>query len=160
MARKVFFSFHYQVDIWRANQIRNAHIVEGTSAAGWQDASLWEEAKRLGDPAVHELINRGLEGTTVTAVLIGSQTASRKYVNYEIERSIQRGNGLLGIYIHDLKDQRGFGSPQGVNPFDQITWRSNGQKLSTTYRTYSWSLHDGYRNLGQWVEDAVRATGR
>lgn len=116
MARRVFFSFHYQMDIWRVNQIRMAHIVEGTAAAGWHDASIWEEAKRMGDDAVHGLINRGLEGTTVTAVLIGSQTANRKYVKYEIDQSIARGNGILGIYIHDLKDQRGLPSPKEKIP--------------------------------------------
>lgn len=160
MARKVFFSFHYQRDIWRVNQIRMANIVEGTAAAGWHDASIWEEAKRIGDEAVHRLINKGLEGTTVTAVLIGSQTADRKYVKYEIDQSIERGNGLLGVYIHDLKDQRGITSPQGDNPFDRINWLSNGQKLSTTYRTYFWSLHSGYKYFGQWVEEAARAAGR
>jgi len=160
VARKVFFSFHYQMDIWRVNQIRMAHIVEGTAAAGFHDASLWEEAKRKGDDAVHGLINRGLEGTTVTAVLIGSQTANRKYVKYEIDQSIARGNGLLGVYIHDLKDQRGLSSPQGDNPFDRLNWSSNGRKLSTTYRTYYWSLNLGYKNFGQWVEDAAIAAGR
>ena len=44
MARRVFFSFHYQRDVWRANQIRNIHNIIGTAAAGFQDASLWEEA--------------------------------------------------------------------------------------------------------------------
>ncbi|MEP6959222.1 MAG: TIR domain-containing protein [Nitrospirota bacterium] len=87
MARRVFFSFHYQKDRWRVNQIRMAHIVEGTAAAGWHDASLWEEAKRKGDGAVKALIDRGLDRTTVTAVLIGSQTANRDYVKCEIDMS-------------------------------------------------------------------------
>ncbi len=160
MARKVFFSFHYQLDIWRVNQIRMAHIVEGTAAAGFHDASIWEEAKAQGDDAVHRLINRGLEGTTVTAVLIGSETANRKYVKYEIDQSIERGNGLLGVYIHDLKDQRGYGTSQGDNPFDRLTWTRNQQKLSTTYRTYYWSRDSGYSNFGKWVEDAAIAAGR
>lgn len=160
MARRVFFSFHYQNDIWRVNQIRNAHIVDGTAAAGFQDASMWEEAKRKGDDAVKAMINRGLEGTTVTAVLIGSETANRKYVKYEIDRSIERGNGLLGIYIHNIKDRNGYTSVQGENPFDRLTWNQNNQKLSLTYRTYDWIHNDGYRNFGQWVEDAASAAGR
>src|SRR6266436_2221305 len=112
MARRVFFSFHYQNDIFRANQIRNSHIVEGCAAAGFQDGSLWEEAKRKGDAAVKALIDNGLQNTSVTVVLIGSETASRKYVTYEIEQSIARGNGLLGIYIHHLKDINGNTSSQ------------------------------------------------
>ena len=56
MARKVFFSFHYERDIWRTNVVRNSGIVEGTSAAGFHDASLWEEAKKKGDADVKKLI--------------------------------------------------------------------------------------------------------
>ena len=156
MARRVFFSFHYQNDVWRVNQIRMAHIVEGTAAAGFQDGSLWEEAKRKGDAAIKALINKGLEGTTVTAVLIGAQTANRAYVKYEIDKSIERGNGLLGIYIHNLKDINGQTSIQGANPFDNLTWQSNGQKLSNTYLSYDWVRDYGYQNFGAWVETAAK----
>src|SRR5881397_2946215 len=93
MARKVFFSFHYERDIWRTNVVRNSGIVEGTAAAGFHDASLWEEAKKKGDAEVKKLIDKGLVGTSVTVVLIGAETANRKFVDYEIEQSIARGNG-------------------------------------------------------------------
>ena len=36
MARRVFFSFHYQRDVWRINQIRNLHEIVGCAAAGFQ----------------------------------------------------------------------------------------------------------------------------
>ena len=49
MARRVFFSFHYQRDVWRVNQIRSIPNVAGCAAAGFQDASIWEEAKRKGE---------------------------------------------------------------------------------------------------------------
>jgi hypothetical protein len=160
MGRCVFFSFHYQNDIWRVNVVRNSHIVEGCAAAGFTDGSIWEEAKRKGDDAVHALINRGLEGTTVTVVLIGSETANRKYVKYEIDRSIERGNGLLGIYIHNIKDTYGYPCTQGENPFDRLTWTKNSRTLSTTYRSYDWVNNSGYVNFGQWVEDAAKAAGR
>lgn len=144
MARRVFFSFHYQNDIWRANQIRNSHVVEGCAAAGFQDASLWEEAMKQGESAIKRMIDRGLDGTTVTAVLIGSQTAYRPYVDYEIERSISRGNGLLGVYIHHLKDQYGRPSVQG-----EIPWRL----AANNYPVYTW-VHP--QVFGMWVEQAYR----
>ena len=161
MPRRVFFSFHYQNDVWRTNIIRNAHIVEGTAAAGFQDASLWEEARRKGDVSVKALIDRGLEGTTVTAVLIGSETASRKYVKYEIDRSIQRGNGLVGIYIHNLKDRYGNTAIKGRNPFDNLSWNKNGQNvyLSSYYSTFDWVADRGYENFGRWVEEAAKRAG-
>lgn len=143
--RNVFFSFHYQRDIWRANIVRNSGVVIGESAAGFRDASLWEEAKRKGDQAIKSLIDEGLKGTTVTVVLIGAETANRKYVNYEIEKSIERGNGLLGVRIHNIKDRNGNTDSLGVIP----------AKLSDGgYSTYTWTSSEDF---AKWVEAAYNA---
>ena len=84
MARSVFFSFHYQRDIVRVNQIRNLPEIVDEAAAGFKDSSLWEEAKKKGDDAVKKMIDSGLVGTSVTVVCIGNKTAGRKFINYEI----------------------------------------------------------------------------
>ena len=143
MARKVFFSFHYQRDVWRANVVRNSGVVEGVAAAGFHDQSLWEETKRKGDDAVKKLVNAGLDGTSVTVVLIGAATASRKYVTYEIERSIQRGNGLLGIRINNIKDSSGNVGLPGPVPEALI-------KAKAPIYTYE------YGKIGGWVERAYK----
>ncbi len=160
MSRKVFFSFHYQNDIWRVNQIRHSNMIEGSAAAGWSDASLWEEAKRKGDAAIKALINEGLRETTVTAVLIGTHTTERQYVQYEIDKSIERGNGLFGIYIHNVEDRYGYTCPEGANPFDRLRLTSSNQLLSSLYRSYDWVLGDGYHNLGNWAEYAAVRAGK
>ena len=116
MARRVFFSFHYQRDIWRVNQIRNIGEIVGTSAAGFHDCSLWEEAKAKGEAAIKALIDEGLKNTSVTVVCIGGGTAGRKYINYEINQSVARGNGLVGIQIHDLKNKEGKTDTAGATP--------------------------------------------
>jgi MTH538 TIR-like domain (DUF1863) len=145
MARKVFFSFHYQRDLWRVNVVRNSGVIDGVAAAGFHDASLWEETKRRGDDAVKRLIDSGLEGTSVTVVLIGAETAKRRYVSYEIAKSISRGNGLLGIFIHDIKDNLGRADMQGDVP---EALRKAGVPV------YTWE----YGKLGQWVEAAYKAS--
>ena len=116
MARRVFFSFHYQRDIWRVNQIRNIPNVIGSAAAGFQDSSLWEDARRDGDAAIKRLIDNGLQNTSVTVVFIGAKTAGRKYINYEIEKSIERKNGIVGIQIHHVEDQNGETDSPGATP--------------------------------------------
>jgi hypothetical protein len=105
MARRVFFSFHYDNDIWRANQVRNSNVVAGSDVAGFFDHSEYEEAKRAGAEGIRRMILRHLNNTTVTVVLIGTETANRPWVKYEIEQSINRKSGLLGVYIHHLKNQ-------------------------------------------------------
>lgn len=108
MARKVYFSFHYQNDIWRVNQVRNHKITkEDIEEAGFYDGSLWEEAKKKGDLEIKRMINAGLKGASVNVVLIGSQTYSRRWVRYEIVKSFVEGKGQFGIYIHKNKDQNG-----------------------------------------------------
>ena len=84
--------------------------------SAFQDGSLWEEAKKKGDAAVKRLIDSGLKNTTVTVVCIGAKTAGRKYINYEIDKSLERGNGLVGIQIHHLKDQDGNTDSPGKDP--------------------------------------------
>jgi hypothetical protein len=102
MARRVFFSFHYEHDNFRANQVRNANVVVGPDVAGFFDHSEYEEAKKKGDEAIRRMILGHLDRTSVTVVLIGRHTASRPWVLYEIAESIKRKNGLLGIYIDHL----------------------------------------------------------
>jgi len=143
MARKVFFSFHYQRDLWRVNVVRNSGAIEGVAAAGFHDVSLWEEARKKGEDAVKRLINDGLTGTSVTAVLIGAETANRKYVSYEIERSIARGNGILGVRINNIKDKDGRTDPPGSIP-EALT------KAGAPVYTYE------YGKLGDWVENAYK----
>jgi hypothetical protein len=145
--RRVFFSFHYEKDVWRATNVRNAGKVDAVAAAGWSDASIWEEAKRKGRREIERLIDAGLRGTSVTAVLIGAETANRPWVKYEIERSIQRGNGLLGVRIHRIKDQQGYRSERGPIP---------GALVDGGFRVYDWDRN----SLGRWVEWAAVAAGK
>lgn len=142
MAHRTFFSFHYQRDVWRATNVRKSSQLKPSITPEWIEASIWESAKTTGNAAVQRLIDNALNGTTVTAVLIGAQTASRQWVKYEIDASLERGNGLLGIYIHNIKDRNGYTDNKGSNP------------LPSGYRTYDWVNDDGYTNLGSWVDAA------
>lgn len=163
MARRVFFSFHYERDIWRASVVRNSWVTKpDREAAGFWDAAEWEEVKREGEEAVKRWINKNLEGTSVTVVLIGAETATRKWVNYEIRKSYERGNGMLGIYIHNIKDKDGKTNSKGENPFDNFYIEQNGKRihLSQIYKTYNWVYDDGYNNIGKWIEEAAKQAGR
>jgi len=145
--RQTFFSFHYQRDISRVNVVRNAGVVDAQAAAGWTDASLWEKTKKQGDAAIKKLIDAGLAGTSVTVVLIGAKTSTRDYVNYEIQQSINRGNGLLGVRIHSIKDFNQNTDAQGATP-----------KLLADkgYPVYDWDRNQ----FGKWVEKAAVAAGK
>jgi hypothetical protein len=119
MAKRIYFAFHYQDVIdFRANVVRKHNLIGGAQKAGYFDASIWEEARRTSPLALKRLINSELENTTVTAVLIGSLTYARPWVRYEIFKSIERGNSVIGIHINSIvgKDQKT--KVLGPNPFE------------------------------------------
>jgi len=162
MARATFFSFHYAPDCWRASQVKNSWVTQERKAAGFFDSAEWEEVKKKQDIAIEQWIDKQLYGTSVTVVLIGSKTAGRKWINYEIKSSHKRGNGLLGVYIHNKKNSKGLTSQRGINPFDDWSVTKNGQKIffSSLYPTYDWVINDGYTNMGKWIEEAARKAGK
>lgn len=162
MARRVFFSFHYD-DVWRVNQIRNCWMVmRERETAGFIDKAEFEKVERQGRQAIEKWIDRQLNGTSTTIVLIGAETANRPYVQYEILESYKRGNGLLGVRIHNMKDADGrtewFGGP---NPFDKVHVDGGifgrtplSSKLSIP--VYDWVSDDGRNNIAKWIERAPR----
>lgn len=115
MAHKTVFSFNYEDDVWRATNVRNCGALS-KDEIHFIDASLWEEAKSQSEAAIEKLIDDALAKSTVTAVLIGAQTASREWVQYEIEESIRLGKGLFGVHIYRIKDKDGNEAMKGKNP--------------------------------------------
>jgi hypothetical protein len=147
MSRRTFFSFHYK-HVWKVNQIRNIPNVTGTAAAGFQDASLWEEAKKKGDADIKKMIDDGLKNTSVTVVFVNYGTKDRKYIDYEIDQSLDRGNGLVAVQIHSLKDQKGDTGSPGAIP-SQI--EANG------FKAYKYST---VSKLADWIEEAAKIAGK
>lgn len=162
MARKTFFSFHYKQDNWRAANIRSSWVTKDREASGFFDSTEWEKVKKKNNSDIEKWIDGQLFGTSVTVVLIGEKTAGRKWINYEITSSYKKGNGLLGIYIHNKKDSNGNTTRKGRNPFDDWYIEKDGKKIyfSTMYKTYDWVNDDGYKNMGKWIEQAAIDTGK
>ena len=146
MARKVFFSFKYE-DVSRAMVVRNSWVTQGKQAAGFVDKANFESIKKQGDQAIKNWINKQLVGTSVTAVLVGLKTCDSRWVKYEINQSIERGNGLLGIDISKIKDLQG-------NTSDRCG------RIPTGYDFYFWNNDKGYENIGNWIDKAAIDAGK
>src|SRR5262245_8751940 len=113
MARRTFYSFHYKPDSHHAAQVRSTGMVDGNKPVTDND---WEAITSGGDVAIKKWIAGQLSGTSCTIVLIGTNTAGRKWINYEIVESWNEGKGVVGVYIHNLKDLGGDQSSKGSNP--------------------------------------------
>ncbi|MXQ08854.1 hypothetical protein GQ651_13430 [Alphaproteobacteria bacterium GH1-50] len=120
MVKRVFFSFHYSNDAWRAGQVRNIGMVDGNRVASDND---WEQIKRGGDQAITRWISNQMHGKSCVVVLIGAETAGRKWINYEILEGWNSGKGLLGVRIDRLQDRYGYQSYPGNNPFSEFNVR-------------------------------------
>jgi hypothetical protein len=162
MARKVFYSFHYKPDAWRTSQVRNIGKIEGNKPASDND---WETVTKGGDEAIKKWINGQLEGRSCTIVLIGAETAGRKWIKYEIDKSWNDGKGVLGIYIHNLKDANGNQTTKGKNPFADVNFK--GTPLSSIVKAYEPPSTDSKEvynyisdNIEKWIEDAITIRGR
>lgn len=152
VVRRVYFSFHYEGDVWRANQVRNSWVTKDRESAGFQDAAEFEEVRRQGNAAIERWIDRNLEGTSVTAVLVGEDTCNRRWVRYELRRSIEKGNGIVIIRVHKLEDQQGNTCREGNLDFGGID--------VSEYPVYDYVEDGGYENIGDWVEESYLAANR
>src|SRR5580693_5388677 len=88
--RKAYFAFHFD-DIMRVNNVRNAWKITHPDAAihrSFYDSSLWESKKSEGDEAIKRLIREGVEYASAVCVLVGTETWSRRWVKYEMARSV------------------------------------------------------------------------
>lgn len=156
--RNVFYSFHYDNDVFRVQQIRNMGRIYGNTPVSVND---WENLKRGGDLTIKKWINYEISKCSCVVVLIGKETFSRSWVLYEISEAWRQQKGLLGIYIHNLNDITTGKCSKGLNPFSLLSINKAGQqiKLSEFVRCYDPrpenAYNDIYINLPSLVEDAI-----
>jgi hypothetical protein len=159
MAKSVFFSFHYDRDAWRVQQVTNMGKLEGQPIL---NAQKWEEIKRQGDAAIKKWITDQMAYKSAVVVLVGSKTANRPWVKHEIARAWDNRKPLVGIRIHGLADRDGNTDAQGKNPFSEVTLKGGGTvgdyvplyepSGSNSQRVYA----DIQTNLTTWVDRAYK----
>jgi hypothetical protein len=135
MPRRTFFFFHYQPDVWRAWKVRNSWLngPDGQVDIGFFDSSVFEARQRVDDDGLEAFLRDGLANTSVTCVLAGTQTWQRRWVRYEIARSVVEGNGLLTVYIHGIQNSQRQICEKGPTPWHK--WESTRQMTKSILRS-------------------------
>lgn len=151
--RQVFYSFHYKPDAWRVSQVRNIGSIEGNRPAPDND---WETIAKVGDGAIKKWINDQMKYRSCTIVLIGKNTAKRKWIDYEIIKSWGSGMGVAGIYIHGLRNQEGYITLKGSNPFAHLRHKKSGKKLSEMAHCYN-PVGANSRERYDWISKNISA---
>lgn len=153
--RQIFYSFHFKNDVMRVQQIRNIGALEDNKPVSAND---WEEIKKKGDDAIKKWINDNMAYRSCVVVLIGEETSKRPWIKYEIRKAWDDGKGLLGVYIHNLKDPNTGKCSKGENPFLQFTFKDGNGNVKTI-PCKNPDSSDAYNNIADnledWVEEAI-----
>ena len=153
--RPVFYSFHYDNDVNRVQQIRNIGVFEDNKPANPNE---WEQIKRTGEKSIQNWIDNNMKYKQCVVVLIGEETANRKWVRYEIKKAIEDGRAIIGIYIHNIRCMNNSTSKKGKNPFDMFSYK--GKPLSNFIECHDPSSSNAYNeirnNMSTWIEIAIQ----
>lgn len=148
--RKIFYSFHFDDDVMRVQQIRNIGVIENNKPV---TPNKWEEIKGGGESVIEAWIDKNIARSECVVVLIGENTHQSEWVDYEIKKAWDDGKGLVGIYIHNLKDPRYGTSNKGKNPFEQVGL-NNGKQLSEYISVYN-PDSDAYNWIAKYIDQIV-----
>jgi hypothetical protein len=162
--RQIFYSFHYDNDVFRVQTIRNIGALEDNEPVAPNE---WETVKRGGDKAIEKWIDDNMKYRSCVVVLVGEKTHERPWVRYEIKKAWNDGKGLLGIYVHNFKCAKTIKAnpsssgkcSQGTNPFSTFT--IDGKDMSAVVQCYNPDSSDPYKTVKEslegWVEKAIQA---
>jgi MTH538 TIR-like domain (DUF1863) len=159
VAKSVFYSFHYERDNWRVQEIMKMGALQGQTIL---NAQQWEEVKRKGEAAIKQWIADQMAYKSAVVVLVGAQTASRPWVLHEIAYAWDNKKPLVGVRIHGLADGNGKTDSYGDNPFSSVKLAGGGN-VGTYVPVYnptganSQAVYaDISANLLTWVDNAYK----
>ena len=120
--RNIFLSYEFRHDAWKAQAIRSVWLASG--------GTVTLEAEEAGsDWQIKQWIDHTLRQAEVTVVLVGPNTASSRWVEYEVQLSKSLGKGLLGIDVVGMSG-RGNVSPGPQCQCSRATPCSTGSRMT------------------------------
>ena len=151
--RKVFISHHKEdrkeVDAF-INKFGNEKKVFQPYVLGANDNDDFIDSSNTAY-VMTQIRKKYLQDTTVTIVLIGSCTHSRRYVDWEIKSSLRQGeyppNGLIGIILPSQ------GTSAYMPPRLEKNWNSDNLDCYAKYYVYPSRADE----LRRWIDDAYNA---
>lgn len=99
VSRHVFISFDHE-DLDEVNLLRGQAKNDKTDLQ-FDDHSVKEPYESTNADYIKRQIREKIDRCSVTLVYLTDKTASSKWVNWEIEESLKRGKGVIGVYKGD-----------------------------------------------------------
>jgi hypothetical protein len=138
--RRVFFAYHYKPDVQRAQVVSKSWVTKpDRESAGFMNNLEFEKKQRQDKELLKQFLSDAMKSSSVTAVLIGTETVYRPWVRYELVRSFQQGRGLLGIHVHNINGFDGKPVAQGPDPLENLAFAVTKGRVSWIhYTTQGW----------------------
>lgn len=88
------------------------------------DSSKHKDGRRPSDAVVTRLLNIRIKSCSTFICLLGPDTHTRPWVNYEIRKAYKEGKKVIGIYTHGNKDKVELPEPMKRYGTSTIGWNS------------------------------------
>jgi hypothetical protein len=107
--RNVFISHHHKDDAHVDNLTKllgkNGFAIRNSSIRAKPANQKRLDEERVKDATIKRLLKMKMSWAGTIVVLVGKETHSRAWVNWEIEEAHRQGKNIVGVYEHGLKDK-------------------------------------------------------
>lgn len=141
----VFISYHYDSD----NQIAR-EITEIINTDKINEFSVVREnEKKKDEDIIKNWVDEEIKKTRITILLISKKTFDRRYVSYELSKSLLNGNTVIPILIDSEENAFNEDSINSVN--EKLDKELSGRKL----KIRKWFQENGKENILRWLNEAL-----
>ncbi len=129
---RVFYCFDGKEDYWRVYKLtENFNHLAGQKIFSPQE---WQQVLKKGEHVIKDWSEKNLQVASCLVVFIGTQTAQRDIVLFQIEQAWKMGKAVFGIYIHNCDDVKRKAASKGDNPFELVS--VDGELLAQKVQVY------------------------
>jgi hypothetical protein len=99
------FISHYGKDDHHVQGLKDRLNSNGYNVRNFSiDSTKHKDGRKPSDEVVKRLLNIRIKQSSTIICLIGPDTHTRKWVNYEIRKAFAEGKRIVGVYTHGNKD--------------------------------------------------------
>lgn len=141
----VFLSYHYDSDNKIARQITEIINTDTINIF----TVIREDEKEKDDEIVKNWVDEKIKGTRITILLISKETLDRKYVSYELEKSLSQRNSIIPILIDS--EENAFDDEK----IDLIIQKLDTELLGMKLKLRKWYQENGKENILRWLNEEL-----
>ena len=108
-----------------------------------------EDEKEKDDEIVKNWVDEKIKGTKITILLISKETLDRKYVSYELEKSLSQRNSINPILIDS--EENAFDDEK----IDLIIQKLDTELLGMKLKLRKWYQENGKENILRWLNEEL-----